>query len=634
MQILNRAIFGWLFLACALLCAPAARAETGLGDALVLRVDATDVNHRVLRASEDIAVSPGAQTLLYPEWLPGTHSPAFSCVKCLAGLKLSANGKPLNWARDTIDMGAFHVVVPDGVNRITAEFQYLSPAATEGDNSRVTMSQDMLVLEWHSVLLYPSGKPVSQIGVSASVRLPANWKFASALETLHDADGVTSFKSTDVGTLVDSPLLSGRYFRRIDLTSPGGAPVFLDVAGDRPEDLMATDDEIALHRALVIQARKLYQSEHYDHYDFLLTVSEVIGGIGLEHHQSSEDGVGHDYFTSWAETFEERDLLPHEYTHSWNGKFRRPADLTTENFNVPMQDTLLWMYEGQTQFWGKVLSVRSGLISAEQQREQLAVTADYFAHLAGTSWRNLQDTTNEEILSQHGKSLWPSWQREADYYDQMVLVWLDVDTKIREASGDQRSLDDFARVFFSVDNPSHEVKTYTIEDIAASLNRVQPADWLAFLRTRLDQHDASGLLDGLTRSGWKLTYDDTPNLVMAASQRLDAEDFSTSVGFMLDREGKMTDVRWMAPAYVAGVAPGDELVAVNGHAYKSDHYKGEILMDAIIAAEHSKAPIELLIKDGDLYRTVKVDYHGGLHYPHLARIDGSHDYLSELYTPR
>jgi predicted metalloprotease with PDZ domain len=608
---------------------PNAQAQSGTA-ALQLSVDATDLSHRVLHAVEKIPATAGTLDLFYPEWIPGTHSTSFSSVKSLAGIRFTANGQTLTWTRDTVDMGEFHVEVPQGVNMITAEFDFLTLSATRGDSARITITPDIVDVEWNSVVLYPKGPTVSQIPVSVDLKLPQGFDFGTALE-VDSRDGTTvKFKTTDVSTLVDSPLLAARYFKKFDLDPGAATRVTLDVAADRAEDLKASDEALAQHRALVQQAYKLYGSHHYDHYDFLLSLSSQIGGIGLEHHQSSEDGWDENYFTEYDSQVDGRDLLPHEYTHSWNGKFRRPEDLTTPNYNVPMKDTLLWMYEGQTQFWGKTLAARSGIISQEHSREQLAFTAAYYQNLPGRSWRNLQDTTNEEILAQHGTSDWPTWQRGADYYDEMVLVWLDVDTRIREASNDSRSLDDFAKLFFSVDDGSHTVKTYTFDDIVAALNQIQPMDWKTLLRTRLDQHQPGAILEGLTRSGWKLVYTDQINQILESAASHDGSvDYSFSLGLVVDKEKKVREVRWDGPAYRAGFAPGDILVAVNNRAFKK-----EVLNDAIVAAEHDKAPLQLLLRDGDLYRTVSIDYHDGLRQPHLVRVEGRPDYLTELYSAK
>jgi predicted metalloprotease with PDZ domain len=605
-------------------------AQNSSPEPLLLTVDASDFDHRVLRAVEEIPVMPGDLTLSYPQWLPGTHSTSFASNLRFAGLRFSANGQALQWSRDTIDPSAFHLRIPSGVSRIKAEFQFLTPYKTVGDQERVTMSADIVSLSWNTVVLYSTAQPVDQIPVTASLRLPAGFDFGSALEVDHRDGTLVTFKTADLDTLVDSPVLAGRHFKRFDLSSGEGKKVTLDVAGDRAEDLDASNAELRTHVALVTQARKLYGSEHYDHYDFLLSLSDTIGGVGLEHHQSSEDGAEHDYFSAWSETWVERDLLPHEYTHSWNGKFRRPKDLTTANFNVPMQDTLLWMYEGQTQFWGKVLAARSGMVTQEQTREDLALLVDYLANLPGRSWRNLQDTTNQELIAGHQREDWPEWQRSVDYYGEMVLVWLDADSKIRAGSHDRRSLDDFARTFFGVNDGDHGVLTYTFDDIVTTLNQIEPGDWSKFLRERLDQHETGSLFDGLKRSGWQVTYNDQPNQSAEADEKHNGgANFITSIGLECDKEGKVTHVVWNGAAYAAGAAPGDSLVAVNGRAYKR-----EFLSDAILAAEHSNAPIELLLKDGDLYRTIKVTWHEGLHYPHLERVAGGPDYLSELLAPR
>jgi predicted metalloprotease with PDZ domain len=607
-----------------------AQAQTPRAEPIQLHVDATDVDHRILSAVEEIPVAPGDLTLWYPRWIPGTHSTSFTQPANFVGLKFTANGQPIEWRRDPVEIATFYLHIPEGVAHIKAEFQFLTPSKTAGDHDRVRMSRDMIALSWNSILLYPAGPSIDQIPITADLRLPEGFDFGSALDVSHQEGTLIKFKTTDLDTLVDSPVLAGSHFRKIELTPGQGRRVTLDVAGDRAADIAATDEEIRAHMALVQQARKLFGAEHYDHYDFLLSLSDTIGEEGLEHHQSSEDGVGHDYFTDWSGGWVYRDLLPHEYTHSWNGKFRRPFDLTTANYNVPMKDTLLWMYEGQTQFWGRVLAARAGLETQEQTREVLAFYADYYRRLTGRAWRNLQDTTNNEILSNHIESEWGDYVRGADYYEEMVYVWLDVDSKIREASGGKRSLDDFAQRFFGMDDGQYGVRTYTFEDIVAALNQVEPGDWRQFLRQRLDQHDNGPLFDGLTRSGWQVTYNDTPNQAADAVHKAEGgADFSTSIGLEIGKGDRVKSVRWKGPAFSAGVATGDSVIAVNGRAYKSEY-----LSDAIAASEHSGAPIEILLKDGELYRTVKIDWHGGLHYPHLERIAGSHDYLSELLAPR
>ncbi|MGH7024603.1 MAG: peptidase M61, partial [Caulobacteraceae bacterium] len=388
--------------------------------------------------------------------------------------------------------------------------------------------------------------------------------------------------------------------------------------------------EIAAHRALVTQAYRLFGSHHYNHYDFLFSLSDKMGGNGLEHHQSSEDGTIPRYFLDWDKTPAGRDLLAHEYTHSWNGKFRRPADLWTPNFNVPMRDSLLLVYEGQTQYWGYVLAARSGLLTRQEALDAIALVAATYDNRAGRVWRDLEDTTNDPIIAMRRPLPWLSWQRSEDYYSEGQLVWLDADTLIRQLSGGKRSLDDFARAFFGVDNGSFVTRTYTFDDIVAALNAVQPHDWARFLHARLLGHGPGAPLDGITRGGYRLTYDDQESPYLKSVERVrKTQVFDFSIGFAVGPKGALTAVDWGGPAFKAGMTAGDQIFAVNG-----DAYDPQTLKDAITAAKTSSAPIELLVKDNKQFRTVTVDYHGGLLYPHLTPVGEGPRRLDDILAPR
>jgi predicted metalloprotease with PDZ domain len=440
---------------------------------------------------------------------------------------------------------------------------------------------------------------------------------------------VTTFKPTTFETLVDSPMIAGKYFERLNLDAPGSAPVYLDIVADAPEDLAYTPTQLAAHKALVQQAYKLYGAHHYSHYDFLLSLSDKLGGIGLEHHQSSEDGANPKYFLDWDKLVG-RDLLAHEYTHSWNGKFRRPADLWTPTFNVPMRDSLLWVYEGQTQYWGYVLAARSGLMTKQDTLDAIALTAATYDHRVGRAWRNLEDTTNDPIVTQRRPIPWLSWQRSEDYYSEGQLNWLDIDTMIRKLSGGKKSLDDFAKAFFGVRDGSYVPDVYTFEDVVATLNGVQPYDWASLLKARLYGHAAGAPLDGLERGGYRLVYTDTPSTFQknAESQRK-STDLTYSLGFSLGKDGAITGVQWDGPAFKAGLTIGAQIVAVDGKAYDADALKA-----AIKAAKGGTTPIALLIKKDDVYQTVAIDYHDGLRYPHLERIAGTPALLDDILTAK
>jgi len=593
-----------------------------------LDVDATDLDRRILKVRETIPVAAGAPvTLLFPKWLPGHHSPN-GPLNDFAGLVVRAGGQVVPWRRDPVEVFAFHVDPPAGTTSLEVEFQFLSPTAR--DQGRIVMTPEMLNLQWNEVLLYPAGYFTRRIAIQPSVRLPAGWKFASALDGAARAGDEVRFARTDVATLVDSPIFAGRWFRQIDLDPKGRSPVRLNIVADSPEDLEASDAQVALHRAMVVQADRLFGARHYDHYDFLLALTDRMGGIGLEHHRSSENGTTPAYFTDWSKGAPSRDLLPHEYTHSWNGKFRRPADLWTPDYDAPMRNSLLWVYEGQTQYWGQVLAARSGLWTKQQALDALAATAALYGSRPGRSWRPVEDTTNDPIINARRPIPWVSWQRSEDYYSEGQLVWLDADTLIREKSGGRRSLDDFARAFFGMDDGSWTPLTYTFDDVVAALNKVQPYDWASFLRARIVDVAPKPPLDGLARAGWKLVFTDTPTAYWSDNEaRRHAIDLSYSLGLAIGGGGAIDGVVWDSPAFEAGLTLGGKIVAVNETAFAPDRLK-----QAVKDATTAKAPIQLLVQTGDRYHTVAIDYHQGLRYPFLERIPGTPDRLSEILAPR
>jgi len=592
-----------------------------------LHVDASDTRQAILRVRETIPVAgPGPLTLLYPEWLPGKHAPRGAIGK-LAGLTITANGRTLEWKRDPVEVYAFHIDVPAGVAEITAEFQFVSPTAS--NQGRIVVTPEMLNLQWEQVALYPAGHFTRQIIVEPTVRLPDGWKFGVALDVARQSGAETTFTPTPFETLVDSPMFAGRYFRQVDLDPGGRSPVRLNMVADRPELLEAKPEQIAAHRKLVREADRLYGSRHFDRYDFLLAITDRLGGIGLEHHRSSENGVDPEYFTEWEKMAPQRDLLPHEYTHSWNGKFRRGADSWTPDYRTPMRNSLLWVYEGQTQYWGYVLAARSGLLSKQDALDAFAMIAATYDTRAGRTWKPLIDTTNDPVTIARRPEPWRSWQRGEDYYSEGLLIWLDADSLIRERTGGKKSLDDFARGFFGGDDGVWTVKTYTFEDVVAALNAVTPYDWASFLKARVEQTGPAPL-DGVTRGGYRLVYADTPSAYQKADDtNREATDLTYSLGVTLDKDADLTAVQWDSPAFKAGLRVSDRVVAVNGEAYKSDRLK-----DAVTATKTNRKPIELLIKSGDRYRTFAVPYYDGLRYPKLERVAGTPARLDAILAPR
>ncbi|MCB1625346.1 MAG: M61 family metallopeptidase [Pseudomonadales bacterium] len=594
-----------------------------------LEVDATNVAQHIFNVKQTVPVRPGQMTFLFPAWLPGNHSPSGRIDK-LAGLTIEAAGQKLAWRRDPLDVYAFAVAVPAGVPTLTMRYQFLSP--TDKSQGRVVMTPDMLNLQWNAVVLYPAGHYASQIQYAAMVTYPADWQAATALTVVSRDGNTLRYAPVALDVLVDSPVFAGRYFKRYDLAPGANVPIRLNVVADAPRFLEAKPSHLQQHVKLVQQTIKLFGAQHYDHYDFLFALSDHLSGIGLEHQRSSENGVPPGYFSDWQQQTGSTDLLAHEYTHSWNGKFRRPADLWTPNYNVPMQDSLLWVYEGQTQYWGNVLAARSGLRPLEASREALAlVAATYRDDRPGLAWRSVEDTTNDPIIAQRRPKPYRNWQLSEDYYSAGQLIWLDVDAQIRKLSRGKKSLDDFARAFFGVDDGAWQTqKPYTFDDVVTTLNAVVPHDWAPFLRDRLDGR--TPLTNGLEASGWRLVYRDTPSAYAQARAKEDesgSADFIYSLGFTVDKDGAIGDVRWDSPAFKAGIGSDNKLVAVNDLEYNKD-----TLNAAIKAAVLDAAPLRLLVKESNRYRSVTIDYHDGPRYPYIERIDGAPDYLSAIFAAK
>jgi predicted metalloprotease with PDZ domain len=590
-----------------------------------LTVDATDVTRGIFQVHQHIPVSgAGDLVLLYPKWLPGHHGPSGE-IRKVAGLKVTANGQTLKWVRDPLDVYAFHVNVPQGVPAIDVDFQFLS--ATGDNQGRIVMTPEMSSIEWIATSLYPAGYFVRDIPVQASVVVPLGWKVATALRPSGQTGNRIDYPITSYEILTDSPLIAGPYYRQIPLSND----VFLDVIADNPAELEATPEQIAAHKRLVEQAVKLFGAQHYDHYDFLLTISNNLGGSGLEHHRSSEDGTRRGYFTDWDNQGSARNLLPHEYTHSWDGKYRRGADLWTADYNVPMEGSLLWVYEGQTQFWGYVLGARSGMLSKQDTLDAIAsVAAAYSEGAPGRTWRALVDTTNDPTIAQRSPQAWRSWQRSEDYYSEGQLIWTDVDRIIRQQSGGKRSIDDFARLFYGMNDRDFGELTYNFDDVVNTLSRVQPYDWRTYLQRRVYGVAPEAPLEGITRGGYKLVYTDEPTKwIKGNEKRGKTNDLTYSGGFTVGNDGKVGSVLWDSAAFNVGLTPGTEILAVNSRSFDGDAIKA-----AIKAAKGTTAPVQLLIKDGDVYRTVNLDWHGGLRYPRLEKVGKGPGTLDALLAPR
>jgi predicted metalloprotease with PDZ domain len=594
-----------------------------------LAVDLRDAPSHIFHAKLELPVKPGPLTLFYPKWIPGEHSPTGPIVDFI-GLKLSAGGKEIPWRRDDVDMYAFHVDVPAGAEILEATYDYLSPAEPTGSRERPSSTAKLAVLNWYMVMLYPQGLKTDDLVYITSLRLPAGWKYGTALPVAKETADEIEFAPAPLTTVVDSPVIAGAYLRHIDLSPGQKPPHAVHVAADGPGALEASPVEVQHMRQLVAETGALFGARHYRRYDFLLTLNDRMPQDGVEHHESSDNRTAEAFFLD-PELFGSSDLLAHEFTHSWNGKYRRPVGLATPDYQAPMKGDLLWVYEGLTQYYGVMLSARSGITPLKLLNEYLANTAAYLNDRPGRTWRDLQDTAvSAQILYSVGPA-GSSWRRGVDYYDEGTLIWLEADTIIRRESGGKKSLDDFCRKFHGGEDTPPKVVPYTFEDVVNTANSVASYDWRTFFTERLKSHGPGAPLGGLENSGWKLVFTDVMNEAEHITEATEQEvNVQFSLGFYVHASGgedgeRILDVIPGSPAAKAGIVPGMRLVAVNGRKWSPD-----LLREAIRQAKNSKDPIELLAQNGDFFKTYRVDYHGGERYPHLEPISGKPDVLAEI----
>jgi len=598
---------------------PAPRDTPYPGGTIRLEVDASDTTQRIFRVKERIPVaSSGPMTLLLPQWLPGNHAPRGQIEK-ISGLIFTADGQPVGWKRDPLNVYGFIIDVPQGTREITASFQFLS--ATQSNQGRVVVTPKMLNIQWESVSLYPAGYYTRQIPIQATVTYPDGWQAATALRGKRSGSTV-AYETIDYEALQDSPVFAGRHYKSVDL----GKNVALNIVADDADELEAKPDQIARHRKLVDEAGALFGAYHFDHYDFLFAITDEMGGIGLEHHRSSENQVEPGYFKKWGDgdALLDRNLLPHEFVHSWDGKFRRPDLLWTPDFNVPMQDNLLWVYEGQTQFWGYVLGARSGLFTAQE-------TLDAYAHIAakldttrGREWRPMEDTTHDPIISARRPKGWSSWQRSEDYYNEGLMIWLEADAIIRRQTRGARGLDDFAKAFFGINPGDWGQVVYNRGDVVEALNRITPYDWAGFFAKYVDSPTRETPKGGFTMGGYRLVYGDAPNAYTKAAEGKNV-DQSFGIGMIVKGDGEISSVVWDSAAFKAGLVSGAKIVAINGDEYSNDVFK---------AALKAGKPMQIILRQDKYYRTLTLAYSGGLRYPRLEKIGGGDGSLDRLLKPR
>jgi predicted metalloprotease with PDZ domain len=599
---------------------------------MLVEVDLTDAPRRLFHAHLVLPAKPGTLALVYPKWIPGEHMPSGPVVD-VAGLVFRAGGVVLPWKRDDVDMYTIRVEVPAGASELDVTLDQLSPPpGLQGFSAGASATANLALLSWNQVVFYPSGVEPRNYPVLASVKLPAGWTLSTALTPLPHtgADGSrTAFAPCSLSRLVDSPVLAGSHVREVPLGTVGGAQHFLTLAAETAADTELLPQQKAAFEKLVAEANALFGAHHYDSYRFLTTLSDSVAHFGLEHHQSSDDRVGGRTLVDPELFLAAGTLWSHEYSHSWNGKYRRPVGLSPQYYQQPMKDDLLWVYEGLTEYLGDVLGARSGLAPGTTARDVIALEADDMQQHRGRVWRPLSDTAVEASLLYGARPDWEAWRRGVDFYSEGTLIWLEVDALIRQKSNGTRSLDDFCRRFHGGKNGPPELKPYTFEDVVAALNEVVPFDWRGLLEKRLSSLAPDAPLFGLEAAGWRLGYGPEPSAMQRAQElRRKQVDLRASIGLLVDsKDGKLIDVVPESAAFKAGLGPAMQLVAVNGRKFSVDGLRTAI-------ARSGTERIELLVENAETFRTYPLDYAGGARYPRLERIPGKPDLLSAILAPR
>jgi len=607
-----------------LLCAAGSEAQS-----IRLHVDLTDAARNIYHAHLQVPVHAGEVALVFPQWIPGNHRPS-GPIGGLTGIRMEAAGRSLPWQRDPLEMYELHVTVPSGVATLDVSLDAITLLDSAGGGGPAA-SSNILDLNWNAVVLYPKGARSDDVSFVPSLTLPAGWKFGTALPVTRASGDDVEFSPVSLTTLIDSPVIAGAHYRKIELSKPGEAPPHvMDLVADSDPDLAMKPEDLSAYQKLVAETGALFGARHYRQYHFLLTLSDQVGEHGLEHHESNDSVAPERTLLDPDMHMLYAGLVPHEFAHSWNGKYRRPAGLATANYQEPMIGDLLWVYEGLTEYLGNLLAERSGLLSAEQYREALAGTAAMLDHRAGRTWRPLEDTAiSVQTLRMMAAPQWTNWRRSLDYYPEGELIWLEVDSIIRQQTRGQRSLNDFCRRFHGGESGPPKVVPYTFDDVVRALNEIAPYDWAKLLRERVNASSVHAPLGGIEHGGWKLVYNDKPNALTQAAEKLfKFADFSYSLGFSLGEDGKFADVIVGSPAYESGLGPGMKLLGVNGRKWSP-----ELVHAALKAAQESDQPIELLVENAQFIRTYSVAYHGGEKNTHLERVGEQPDILSDILKP-
>jgi predicted metalloprotease with PDZ domain len=600
---------------------------------LTVRVDAREVTSKRVHTDLTLAVKPGPLTLVYAKWMPGEHGPT-GPLESLIGLEIKANGARLSWSRDPLDMYALRIAVPPGIRQLDVSMESGLATGGPGFTAAPTSSARLAILSWNQFLLFPKGVDADKMSVSATIIAPAGWTVVCALQSQAKSGGAYEFEASTLSRLIDSPVQMGLYAKLVELK--GSEPLAdikhsLSIMADSAAALAVPGEFAPGYSRLVAENGLLFGSRMYRHYTWLVSLSDHVAHFGLEHHESSDNRTVENILSEADLRMDLAELLGHEYVHSWNGKYRRPQGLLSPDYQKPMDGSLLWVYEGMTQFWGEVLPTRAGLITPEYFREAIANAAASFDTEPGARWRPMADTATAAQVLYDAPHAWQSSRRGADFYDASIFLWLDVDAELRARSQGHATLDDFAKRFYAGASGAPQLKPYVEQDVYDALAAVAPAEWRTFIHRHLDSTGTAALMGALERSGWKLSYSVQSNASVETWQKRHNQQTlrQWSIGLNLDKDAQIIDVISDRAAAQAGASPGMSIIAVNGQKYTAT-----VLDAAIAAAQSTHKPIALLVEDSDYYRTLSVEYFDGPRFPHLVRLEGLPDTLSTVVSPR
>ena len=614
----------------ALVLASFARVAAGqTPPAIELEVDARQAPQRLIHVHETVPVLPGPLTLFYPKWIPGEHGPT-GPIADVVNLRIRAGQQAISWKRDSTDLFAFQLTAPADATALDIEFDFISPPEAGGFSAGASMTTELAVLSWNQFLLYPQGASPDRLRFHARLRLPRDWRYGTALDVAKENSGQIEFQPVTLTTLIDSPVAAGAHVKTVDLGTAAGAAHDLHIVADSEHALEIPSGLEQHYKALVREAVALFGARHYRAYHFLLTLSDHVASFGLEHHESSDDRLEERFLLEENSMKVQAELLAHEFTHSWNGKYRRPAGLATRDYQEPMKGDLLWVYEGLTEYLGYVLAARSGINTVSQFRDELAGLGAHFDHESGRAWRPLSDTAISAQILYGAREDYADLRRGTDFYGEAALLWLEVDTLLRRLSGGSKSIDDFCKAFHGGTSGAPEMQPYALEEMVSTLNAVQPHDWAAFFHERVETVERRAPLAGITNAGWKLTYDaKRPEMWTAEEEQHKLVDLELSLGIIVRNEGGVQDVVLGGPAQKAGISPSARITTVNGR-----QFSPAILREAVQAAADKDQPIEIVVKNGEYFSTHTIDYFGGEKYPHLVRETGEPDLLELIAQPR